>query len=290
MTKTHSFPVFNRIDARRPSGYEGAKRPIFNRAQHRDFEVKALDGEAVITLYDEIGYWGVTAKDFRATLEGIDAKKINLRINSPGGDVFDGIAIYNDLLEHPAEVRVSITGIAASAASLIAMAGDRIEIGKNAFIMIHNAWGVCVGSNAEMTAFAEVLAEIDTALAETYVARTGLKESEVKAMMAAETWLKGEAAVAKKFADATGEDDTGASARFDLSLFRNAPLGMKPKEAADPKTPRDLEALLRDAGVSSKVAKAAIARGVAEHRQSQRDAVDGDTLAGLRRLTETLKG
>lgn len=283
--------AFNRIDVRRPAGYEGAKRPIFNRAQHRDFDVKALDGEATITLYDEIGYWGVTAKAFRAMLEGISAEKINLRINSPGGDVFDGIAIYNDLVDHASEIRVSITGIAASAASLIAMAGDRIEIAKNAFLMIHNAWGICVGSKPEMDAFAAVLGEIDAALAQTYVARTGLKEAEVKAMMDAETWLKGDAAVARKFADATAADEGGAAAaRFDLSLFRNAPLGLKPNEAAEPRTSRDLEAILRDAGVSSKVAKAAIARGVAEDRQSQRDAVDGGTLAGIRQLSQTLRG
>lgn len=283
--------VFNRINARRPAGYEGPKRRIFNRASGRGFEVKAQADEAVITLYDEIGYWGVTAKDFRSQLESIDAKKINLRINSPGGDVFDGVAIYNDLVDHAAEVRVSVTGIAASAASLIAMAGDRIEIAENAFIMIHNAWGVCVGSKAEMEDFAKVLSEIDGALAETYASRTGQPLADIKKMMDVETWLKGKDAVAKKFADATGGSEGGdASARFDLSLFRNAPCGLRPNEKAAPKTKRDLEAILRDADMSREEAKAAIALASVEERRSQRDAVDSDILAGLRRLTETIKG
>lgn len=289
--------ALNRIGVQRPEGYSGAPRRIFNRATGRGFEVKAAADEAVITLYDEIGYWGVTAKDFRAQLERVDRKKINLRINSPGGDVFDGIAIYNDLVDHPAEVRVTITGVAASAASLIAMAGDRIEIAENAFIMIHNAWGVCVGSKAEMKAFFEVLGEIDQALAETYAARTGHAQAEVEKMMAAETWLRGAAAVAGKFADATvegeGEGEGGAAAaRFDLSLFRNAPqtAGLRPKERSAPKTPRDLEAILRDAELSREEAKAAIALAAAEDLRSQRDACDSDILAGIHRLIETLKG
>lgn len=283
--------IFNRINARRPAGYDGPKRRIFNRAAGRGFEVKAAADEAVITLYDEIGYWGVTAKDFRSQLDQIAQNKINLRINSPGGDVFDGIAIYNDLKDHHAEVRVSVTGIAASAASLIAMAGDRIEIAESGFIMIHNAWGVCVGSKAEMKDFYEVLDEIDGALADTYAARTGLARAEIEKMMTAETWLKGKDAVAKKFADVTGESEGGeASARFDLSLFRNAPIGLRPGDRAAPKTKRDLEAHLRDAGLSREEAKAAIALASAEAMRSQRDAVDSDILAGLHRLAKTMKG
>lgn len=283
--------ILNRINARRPAGYDGPKRRIFNRAAGRGFEVKAAADEAVITLYDEIGYWGVTAKDFRNQLEQIAQSKINLRINSPGGDVFDGIAIYNDLKDHHAEVRVSVTGIAASAASLIAMAGDRIEIAENGFIMIHNAWGICVGSKTEMQDFYEVLDEIDGALAETYAARTGIPVGEIEKMMTAETWLKGREAVAKKFADATGDNEgSDASARFDLSLFRNAPTGLRPSDKAAPKTKRDLEAHLRDAGLSREEAKAALALAAAESRRSQRDAVDSDILAGLHRLSETMKG
>lgn len=283
--------AFNRINVERPANYAGAPRRIFNRAAGRAFEVAASADEAVITLYDEIGYWGVSAKDFRAQLDRVEQQKINLRINSPGGDVFDGIAIYNDLVDHPAELRVTITGVAASAASLIAMAGDRIEIAENAFIMIHNAWGICVGSKAEMRAFFEVLDEIDAGLAETYAARTGLAQAEIEKMMTAETWLRGEEAVTRKFADTTGQSEGGAAAaRFDLSLFRNAPAGLRPKEKAAPRTARDLEAILRDAELSREEAKAAIALAVAEDRRSQRDACDSDILAGIHRLTETMKG
>ncbi|HAK62459.1 MAG TPA: hypothetical protein DCO82_04365, partial [Alphaproteobacteria bacterium] len=86
--------------------------------------VSARDGVADMVIYDEIGYWGITAKAFRAALDGVKEPTINLRINSPGGDVFDGVAIYNDLLQHSAQVNVMVTGVAASAASVIAMAGD----------------------------------------------------------------------------------------------------------------------------------------------------------------------
>ena len=117
-----------------------------------------------IDLYDEIGMFGVTAKDFRERLKATNGGDILLRINSPGGDVFDGIAIYNDLLAHPGSVTVHITGVAASAASIIAMAGRKIVMSENAFQMIHNAWGIAIGDRHTHADAAALLGKIDSAL------------------------------------------------------------------------------------------------------------------------------
>lgn len=185
--------------------------------------IRASGDTAEIDLYDAIGAWGIRASDFKRQLNSIEARTITLNINSPGGDVFDGFAIYNDLIAHPATINVVVKGLAASAASLIAMAGDNIAIADNAFFMIHNAWTIAVGNKAEMDKTSAVLEKIDASLAGTYRDRTGLKLADVVAMMDAETWLDAETAVANGFADGTVSADAKANARFDLSQFKNTP-------------------------------------------------------------------
>lgn len=177
-----------------------------------------------ISIYDVIGedYWsggGWTAKRLAGTLRAIGKKDVTVAINSPGGDVFEGIAMYNLLREHPAQVSVKVTGLAASAASIIAMAGDTVAMGRGAFLMIHNAWGVVVGNRHDMTAAAEMLAPIDDALAEIYVARTGQEKPDVVKMLDDETWLHGAQAIDLGFADALMDDEPaeGAKARADVS-------------------------------------------------------------------------
>lgn len=282
MTKMHKTRP---LQAARPKGLRDPSRPFFARAQGREFAISAESDVAELRLYDEIGYWGITAKTFRAALDGISAKRINLLINSPGGDVFDGIAMYNDLLDHDAEVHVKITGLAASAASLIAMAGDQIEIASNAQLMIHNAWGLVVGNRHDMRDFAKVLDNIDGALTDTYTQRTGLERDEVAQLMDAETWLTSAAAVDKGFADETvGASE--ASARFDLSIFQHAPIGLSVREAAVPETTRDLEALLRDAGLSRSVAKSTANKVALQ--PSQREAGDQEISDALSRLASII--
>jgi ATP-dependent Clp protease, protease subunit len=117
------------------------RRPYFAKARGQTFAATYADGSTIIDLFDEIGAYGVSAKDFRAQLNNVTGNII-LRINSAGGDVFDGLAIFNSLIGHDGHVRIEVTGVAASAASIIAMAGDEIAIAENAFIMVHNAWGV----------------------------------------------------------------------------------------------------------------------------------------------------
>lgn len=171
--------------------------------------VRAAAAEAApveILLYDEIGYWGVDAKDFQAALARAGDGPIVLRINSPGGDVFDGYAIYNALKGRSAPVDVVIDGIAASAASFIAMAGRTISMAEPSMMMIHNAGGICFGDRRVMADMAAVLAKIDGQIAAIYAARANGAEAEFAAAMDAETWYTAAEAKAAGLCDATAAD------------------------------------------------------------------------------------
>jgi len=158
--------------------------------------------EAEVMLYDEVGGWlGATADDFINDLRGITAPKILLRVNSPGGSVTEGIAIANALRSHPANVTVQVDGVAASIASVIAMAGDRVRMMPNALLMVHEASGLCVGEAADMIKMAEVLDKISDNIAGAYSARAGGTEAEWRQVMKNETWYRGEEAVAAGLAD-----------------------------------------------------------------------------------------
>ena len=136
-----------------------------------------------------------------AELRGITASQILLRVNSPGGSVTEGIAIANALRSHPASVTVQVDGIAASIASVIAMAGDRVRMMPNALLMVHDASGLCVGDAAEMIKMAELLDKISDNIASAYAARAGGTEAEWRQVMKEETWYRGEDAVEAGLAD-----------------------------------------------------------------------------------------
>lgn len=166
----------------------------------------ATSTTAEILVYDEVGYYGITAKDFTAALSDVTASSINVRLNSPGGDVFDGIAIYEALLRHPAKVTAYIDGIAASIASVIAMAADRRVIGRNSSFMIHDASGLCVGQSKDMRETAQLLERVSNNIADVYAHRTGVEDAEHwRSLMKAETWWTGAEAV--KAGLATEVDD-----------------------------------------------------------------------------------
>lgn len=167
------------------------------------YSMRALArGSVEILLYDEIGAWGITAKQFATDLLACgDVSQINLRIHSPGGDVFAGMAIYNTLKAHPARLDVYIDGLAASMASVIAMAGDTVFMPSNAMMMIHKPWGVQGGDADEMRRYAELLDKVETTLVQAYAAKTGKSPEEIHALLKAETWMDGGEAVAAGFAD-----------------------------------------------------------------------------------------
>lgn len=148
----------------------------------------ANDAPAEILLYDEIGMWGTSATDFAQALSRAGDGPLTLRINSPGGDVFDGYAIYNMLRARTAPVNVVVDGIAASAASFIAMAGTTISMGEPSMLMIHNCWGLCIGDRNDMLDMAATQEKIDGQIAAIYAARAGKPVADMAAVMNAETW------------------------------------------------------------------------------------------------------
>lgn len=192
----------------------------------------ANESAADISIFDQIGEtWdgsGFTVKKMAGILRAIGEKPVTVAINSPGGDMFEGIAIYNALVEHPAQVTVNVIGVAASAASIVAMAADKIVIGGASFLMIHNAWGMVVGNRHDFAAAADLFAPFDAAMASIYVARSGQSDKAVAQLMDAETWLSATEAVAKGFADeaaalkapTASDKGTSARARLDATLAR----------------------------------------------------------------------
>lgn len=184
-------------------------------------ELRAAAGDnpdTTITIYEPVGYdwWtgeGVTAKRIAGALRAIGGDvDVTVNINSPGGDVFEGLAIYNLLREHKGKVTVNIIGLAASAASFIAMAGDEIRIGRAAFLMIHNAWLIAMGNRNDLREIADWLEPFDMTLADIYAQRTGIDIDDIVKQMDAETWIGGREAVEKGWADAFLESDEISSA------------------------------------------------------------------------------
>lgn len=186
-----------------------------------------VDGDtATIYVYDTIdSWWGVSAADFARTLAGITAPKVNLRINSPGGDVFEARAMMTAIREHSATFTAKIDGLAASAATALTLACDSVEIADGGFYMIHQAWTFAMGNADDLKATATLLEKVDTVLVEGYVAKSGKGEEVVRNFMRAETWFNAQEAVDAGFADKILET-TAAKAQagtFNLSAFTNAP-------------------------------------------------------------------
>ncbi|EPK7440589.1 head maturation protease, ClpP-related [Klebsiella pneumoniae] len=165
----------------------------------------ATTDDNTISVFDVIGqdYWGegITAKRIAGALRAMNGADVTVNINSPGGDMFEGLAIYNLLREYEGHVTVKVLGIAASAASIIAMAGDDIQIGRGAFLMIHNCWLYAMGNRHDFAELAQSLEPFDTAMADIYVARSGLDIAAVQKLMDAESYIGGSDAVAKGLAD-----------------------------------------------------------------------------------------
>jgi len=191
-----------------------------------DASVRAANGDPedrTISIYDVIGYdwWtgeGVTAKRIAGVLRALGAGPVTVNINSPGGDMFEGLAIYNLLREHQGAVTVKVLGLAASAASIIAMAGDTVQIARAGFLMIHNCWVMAQGNRHDLREFADTMEPFDAAMADIYAARSGQDLAEVQRQMDGETWIGGSQAIEQGYADELlpsdqlGKSDTKASA------------------------------------------------------------------------------
>lgn len=195
------------------------------------YRFNAKADEAEIYIYGDIGdswFGGVTAKQFADDLKAAGSvSKISLRINSFGGDVFQGLTMYRLLVEHKAKVTVHIDGMAASIASIIAMAGDEIMIAEAAQLMIHEAWALAMGNAADLRQMADLLETTSASLRDVYVARTGIGAEEVAKMMSDETWMTATVAVERGFADKVAEN-LRVAAKYDPAKhkFKNAPAAL----------------------------------------------------------------
>jgi len=199
----------------------------------------AADEDRSIGIYDVIGYdyWtgdGVTAKRIAGALRSLGKGPVTVNINSPGGDMFEGLAIYNLLREHDGEVTVKVMGLAASAASIITMAGDKVQIARAGFLMIHNAWVIAAGNRNDLREIADALEPFDAAMADIYAARTGAEIKAMSKLMDAESWIGGSAAVDQGFAD---------------ELLPSDQVGNSKSTQAHASAVRRLEAALRASGM-----------------------------------------
>lgn len=246
--------------ARPQSGIQPAIMPRALDRWNSGVRATAEDDDRTISIYDVIGYdyWtgeGVIAKRIAGALRSMGKGPVTVNINSPGGDVFEGLAIYNLLREHPGEVTVKVLGLAASAASFIAMAGDNIQIARAGFMMIHNTWSIAIGNRNDLREFADWLEPFDKTSADIYSAQTGLDQKAVMKLMDAETWMGGSDAVERGFAD---------------ELLASDQVGSGDGKAAASAV-RRIEAALRATGIP----KGDAMRLISEFKSSVRDAAGG---------------
>jgi ATP-dependent Clp protease protease subunit len=227
----------------RPRGLSFDLKPVA--APH--YRVDARQSDVVIEIFGVIGL-DVTDAQIAAALRQAGERPVSLLINSPGGDYFQGLSIFNLLVNYSAPVTVRVMAIAASAASIIAMAGTRVEMMRGAEMMIHNAWAVAAGDNRVMTEAAEFLLRIDAAIAAIYASRTEQSPEMIRRMMDSETFLTAQQAVELGFADILADGD---------ALEKLEPIGAGGKQ---PSTLREFEAAVRQLGFP-KTAAARLASG-----------------------------
>jgi len=242
----------------------------------------AAEGEASISIYEPIGEsWdgnGVTAKRIGAALRSIGARDVVVNINSPGGDFFEGVAIYNQLRDHKAKITVRVMGLAASAASVIAMAGDEILMGGGSFLMVHNAWAVAIGNRHDMADASKRLEPFDAAMANVYASRAGISVTEAAALMDSETWIGAEQAVEDGFAD---------------GLIDRADIKEEPQAATGKRALALVEASMAKAGHSRSMRRdtlKSLFSGMPSAAEPAKPSAGDDIAALLQTMTNTLRG
>jgi ATP-dependent protease ClpP protease subunit len=225
------------------------------------YKVEAVsDDDAEILLYDFIGWPFNEAGEFIRLLSGLTQKNIVIRINSPGGDVWDANAIYNAIKAHPSKPTTRIESIAASAASYIAVAGSQRQAYKNTMGMIHEPMVGFFGNQYEIEDVKSILSQISDIMIDMYADNTNVGKRELKDMMKVETWMNAKAMKEKGFIDTIIEAGKPVKAQFDLSMYANAPDFLSVEPNNEP-TQRQIEKVLRDAGLSKNKAQAVLAGG-----------------------------
>ena len=253
---------------------------------------KTSDQNAEVFLYGDIGGWGdgISADILAREITGLNVETIDVRLNSGGGSVFEGQAIYNALNRHPAKIIMNIDGIAASIASVIAMAGDQINITEGSHVMIHKPWSMAMGDAESMRKEAEVLDSLESGIVDIYAARTGKDRKQLENWIGQETWFKGQAAVDAGFADAVipAKRKEKAAKSSILALYAHTPIDLLETDENVPNA-REVERILRDVeGFSNNQAKR-IANLVCNGGHNYRDGEAGFTVDQANKLAEFIK-
>lgn len=224
------------------------------------YKIEALsDEEAEIMIYDIIGWPFNDAAELVRSLAEMKQKMITVRINSPGGDVFDALSIHNALTSHKAKIVTRIEALAASSASFIALAGKERQAYKNAMGMIHEPWAVAAGNQFDFLDISAILRKISDNMVDLYAGGTNVGKREIKEMMKAETWMDAKEMLDKGFIDKI-VDGKSVKAAFDLSMFANTPEGMADEPEGRELTRKETERALRNAGASRDYARAVAAK------------------------------
>lgn len=221
----------------------------------------AANDEAEILIYDIIGWPFNDAAELVRSLAEMQQGKITVRINSPGGDVFDAVAIFNALQSHKSKIITRIESLAASSASFIALAGKEVQAYQNAMMMIHNSWVYTAGNQYDLREIADILEKIDGNMVDIYAGNSNLGKKEIKEMMKAETWLTAKEAKEKGFIDTILDGKGNVKAQFDLSVFAKCPECLQGNNNKQEPTEREIEKVLRDSGLSKNKAQAVLAGG-----------------------------
>lgn len=191
-------------------------------------------GEAAhVYLYDVIDAWfGVSAQMMVDALKSASGKTVHLHINSPGGDVFESVAMATAIAAHDGDVIAHIDGVAASAATRVALAAKEVRIADSGLMMIHNSWTIAWGNSEEIRKTADLLDKVDTGIVADYARKTGASDQQIRDWMAAETWFNAQEALDNKFVDAIDATTQGAANKaWDLSAYQNAPKRQEPAPA-----------------------------------------------------------
>jgi Protease subunit of ATP-dependent Clp proteases len=202
------------------------KRPLARAKQDRSedwYRIQAKAGEKpALYIYDEIGYFGQSAKDLSDELAKLDTDELDVHLNSPGGEVFDGLAIYQSLKSHRASVTVHVDGLAASIASVIAMAGDKVIMAPKASMMVHDGWTMAVGSAKDMRKTADLLDKQSDIIASVYADKTGQPVEFWREVMSEDSWYNADEALAAGLIDEIEGQEKKVDEGFDLSVFAHA--------------------------------------------------------------------
>jgi len=261
------------------------------------YRIKAQgSGPIEVRIYDFIDMWGVRAEDFKREFDAAadTGREIIVDITSPGGDVFDGMAIYNTIAKHRDRVTVNISGVAASIASVIALAGASLRMAEGTFFMIHNPWSMAVGEAKDLRARAETLEKIRGEMIPIYAKRTGMSAEEIGAAMDAETWYTPEEAYTAGFADEISGTGEIAALAFDWSQYRYqetpSALVAARKQRDRPKTERQFEQSLIALGfTNSQAERIAHSSKTVLGEPERKSQGDPDYVTSMRELTAVMQ-